>query len=345
MCYSCEIGGDEQALRVWERVCKSQKVPQIWLVYHLVGSLYRKGAPRCFAAMLSHAYQDEEKEKEKGTNVRMNSLVESLRHCLFLDGDDYNVGLLACVAGYADPQPWRLITSSDNRTTFLRNFLVEQANCADRRSINPLSAAMHHPGDGADARRERDQRGAWLVPRLSVDAMNRYNDLGFTPLLQAAHEGFPLTLSALLARVPDVDVTARCILPANDKYTYLELDHLTRADARFDTLNAADLLSRALRKHLRKSGIVTEAFSQEIKFVDAELRAKVKWIESQAPETIGKTVANILFDAHLPGVLMMICFSYSAIPSTIAETVITETEAQHTTSAETGPPAKRRRLF
>lgn len=72
-----------------------------------------------------------------------------------------------------------------------------------------------------------DQRREWFATHLPSDRLNEMDSRGFTPLMNAIFYNEPLTVSALLSRVPDVDLTIRS---RSSKFTAVDMPlFLTKA--------------------------------------------------------------------------------------------------------------------
>jgi hypothetical protein len=311
LCWSLFKGLDSQSVVLWQRMSDPFKltVPKSGII-NLNGSLIRHflysmegRTPQSFAMILAAIHnrmreEDETEKKEKKEKKDENDTQVSLRQRIcedFLDQRGWRWHALAMAAVCPDRLAWHLLMQRENaEASALRQILLNDASNASGIKINPLSAAL------AYGRADSDERAAWLVHRLSVDAINRYDRTGYTPLLLAVRQSKPLTLAALLARVPDVDLTARPV--TKEKGTVeISADALCRPETSFSPLGVEALLPDPL--------------PLSMKLVSDELNKKVKWIESRSAER-AVLIQEILFDdAIFPRVVFQLCYAYTGVHS------------------------------
>lgn len=222
-----------------------------------------------FSALWAVVHQSSHKnnQTEKNSKDFKSTLLEKVSaHCL--SSADYNrkMSLLTIVAldttaGFI----WERFTTSFLSTGFLQKTVTQTG----MEYISPLCAALCGSRSSINT---RDRRGAWLVPRLSSEHLNRYHVNGKTAMMIAVERCCPLTLAALLRRAPEVDLLARVVvdLRPEDPEDIGQVPKLPNDKFRFGAM-AMELIPDVSSKNLPPTELA------RLNAIFEELRIKTQW--------------------------------------------------------------------
>ncbi len=195
---------------------------------------------------------------------------------------------------------WRLVT---NAHCPLAAALLRHTNAHPQRQYpSPLLLLS----ETEQTHNERDVRGAWLVSHLCADALNAYDLYGRTPVMWAAHEALPQTLTALLDRGMEVDLTAQPI-ERKTRTGAVAADALARADTNFTSETAADLLPADDDEEWMTAQFIPIA---------ARLRAETKAQMALRPLIAAAMVPALqqFGGSQMARELVRLCLAYSGLP-------------------------------
>ncbi len=224
--------------------------------------------------------------------------------------DKFRLDAFTAAAMFGDGHAWRLVTGAHCP---LAAAMLRHANeHSGRQYVSPMTVLYK----SELKEEEEDTRGAWLASRLSLDVLNAYGFFGRTPLMVAATCGFTKTLTALLDRGVDVDLTARWIEEADEeekeeedkgfKSTVFAADTVERPATYVKTVTAADLLPE-------------NSESANFQVIAARLRVETK-ARFELNSLIAGAVVPILRaagDAQMPRELVRLCLAYAGLPEPV----------------------------
>jgi hypothetical protein len=210
----------------------------------------------------------------------------------------HSSSLLAMIASSENELPWRLFTHVNPLTDIL--LAAENADGKqDRSHISPISAALNAG---------YDQRAAWLVSRLRMEHLNRYDAKGLPPIILAAHKNCKLTLRALLSRGVEVDLTACELVQSADSIR-------KSIDVQSKSSNVLLLPKSDLANTWLAATIFNNKPDLDLQLSD-DLRALTDFQMSVMPVLNGEVVMRILLvsPCNVPADVLRICFAYMSIP-------------------------------
>ncbi len=201
------------------------------------------------------------------------------------------IGAFSCATMWGDALAWRLVT---DRNCPLAVAMLRHANeHSDRQYLSPMTMIVGHD----QTEEEADIRGEWLVSRLRQDVLNAYLFTDHTPLMAAAKYELPKTLTALLDRGVEVDLT-----------TTSRPDASACDDKKIIPMTAVDMI--------HNDDIITAKFRPAA--ARLRIETKARFAQHSLIVVAAVPVLQQVGGAQMPRELVSICLAYAGLPQPVA---------------------------